>query len=145
MAQFKELIKNHQNIFQLFFEAFHTYIWQVDYDGIPLIRKQSPFISGEGIIEENLNSTNPSRTKKYMIFIRRTVLVYNRKSSEHPVQIINLEGLSAEEVSKESLHGFTFKHRDGIYPESNYLFESKEVQQEWMKYLSMYLTNNIYN
>ena len=42
--QFGTIIRNHQRIFQIYFEGFHSYIWQNDDDMLPLYQKLTPWI-----------------------------------------------------------------------------------------------------
>ena len=83
---------------------------------------------------------------RYLRFIRTTLFVFNNKTSKFPVEIKNLEGLIVEAVeSPDHKYGFLVKHRDGIYPEKSYFFKEKETQQEWLRFLSDFKTESIYN
>lgn len=53
-----------------------------------------------------------------------------------PVEIKNLQGLQVEAYSsEEGKSGIVVKHRDGIYPEKAYLFESVVIRDEWLRHL----------
>ena len=57
-----------------------------------------------------------------------------------------MEGLNVEEIDqKEGQKGFIVKHRDGIYPEKKFLFESKQILDEWMPHLLEYKSNSVYD
>ena len=42
--QFCMILRSHQKIFHIYFEGFHSYIWQFDDDGLPFNQKISPWI-----------------------------------------------------------------------------------------------------
>ncbi len=62
---------------------------------------------------------------EYLFFVKTTLILLSSQKSNKPDQIINMEGLNVEEHDETCQFGFTIKHRDGIYPEKKFYFETK--------------------
>lgn len=43
------------------------------------------------------------------------------------------------------MFGLSFFHREGIYPEKKYFFQSKQIWSEWLRQLDDFLTEDIYD
>ena len=82
---------------------------------------------------------------RYLRFYKTTIFVFKYKSDKIPVDIINMEGLYVEELNTPAGFGFIVKHRDGIYPENNYILKTKAIQEEWLRNLSVFLKNSVYD
>lgn len=70
-----------------------------------------------------------------MKYIKSTLFIYRQEKDNLPIEIINLEGLQLEEITKEEKLGFLLKHFNGIYPEKEYFFENSDQFTAWMKHL----------
>lgn len=69
--QFGMILRSHQKIFHIYFEGFHSYIWQFDDDGLPFNQKISPWIEGE-VLEVYKNQSK----KRYIKFIKTTFFIF---------------------------------------------------------------------
>jgi hypothetical protein len=67
--------------------------------------------------------------------MKNTLLIFKNKEDVMPVEIKNLQGLQVEAYCEEGKSGIVVKHRDGIYPEKAYLFESVVIRDEWLRHL----------
>jgi len=56
-----------------------------------------------------------------------------------------MEGLIVESKSNTNGFGIIIKHRDGVYPEKEFYFENETNQKEWLRILSEYKENSVYN
>lgn len=79
-----------------------------------------------------------------MYFCKTTLFILSTPKSNKPVSVINMEGLSVDEIN-ESEFGFVVKHRDGVYPEKMFVFESKVLRDEWMCHLQEYKSMSVYD
>ena len=79
-----------------------------------------------------------------MYFCKTTLFILSTPKSNKPVSVINMEGLSVDEIN-ESEFGFVVKHRDGVYPEKRFVFESKVLRDEWMCHLQEYKSMSVYD
>lgn len=60
------------------------------------------------------------------------------KTSKLPVSIKSMEGLLVEPYNEHNKLGILIKHRDGLYSEKAYCFESAAVRDEWLRHLKEY-------
>jgi hypothetical protein len=94
-SQFLTIIRNHQKIFNIYFEGFHSYIWTLDDDtGTPQYLKITPFI--EGPCMEILKG---DKNERYLRYIKTTIFVFNKKKSQMPVEVKNMEGLVVDALN----------------------------------------------
>lgn len=49
-----------------------------------------------------------------------------------------MEGLLVEPYNEQNKLGILIKHRDGLYSEKAYCFESAAVRDEWLRHLKEY-------
>lgn len=63
--------------------------------------------------------------------------------SKLPKDIINLEGLHVVEINKGEEFGICFKHRDGLLPAKEYYFDSKDIQNDWLRQTSEFRENSM--
>lgn len=47
-----------------------------------------------------------------------------------------MEGLTALVIDTQDQYGIKLTHRDGIYPQREFIFESKALRDDWMKQLA---------
>jgi hypothetical protein len=138
--QFLTIVRNHQKIFNIYFEGFHSYIWMLEDNATPEFLKITPFI--EGSCMEMLKD---QRNERYLKYIKTTIFVFSKKKSSMPVEVKNMEGLIVDAKNNENGFGMLIKHRDGVYPEKEYYFENEGVQKEWLRVLDEFKENSIYN
>lgn len=72
---------------------------------------------------------------RYIVFMRSTLFVLKSRSSRIPVEIKAMQGLQVEAYNSADRIGILIKHRDGIYPEKAYCFESSAIRDEWLRHL----------
>lgn len=82
------------------------------------------------------------RTPRYLVLMKNTLFVFNKKNEEKPYAIKNLEGLYAKDLQSYE-PGILLFHRDGIYPDQEYIFPSKDLKEEWLTQLNDFVKGNI--
>ena len=141
LDQFIEIVNQQPTILNVYMEGFHLYVWKIEDNRRPLYWDITSYIEGQ-CLEIFLKDEED----RYLRLIRTTLFVFNTKTSKFPVEIKSLEGLIVEAVeNSDHKFGFLVKHRDGIYPEKSYFFRDKETQQEWLRFMSDFKAESIYN
>ena len=79
----------------------------------------------------------------YIVLRHTTILIFSDVSLKKPLHVICLEGLAVTAIEFKDLYGFEIKHRDGIYPERQLLFPSKDTQKEWLESLATFKGESI--
>jgi hypothetical protein len=128
-ANFYKLLTDHPSIFDAYLSGFHNYVWQVNAEGPEFQRLK---LEIEGAAREVMGF---GEEKVHLRFIRTTLFVFPHKISKIPKDLINLEGLTAFPVDRNEETGIRLTHRDGVYPEREFLFDSKAMRDDWMKQL----------
>jgi hypothetical protein len=138
-THFYKLLKDHPSIFDAYLSGFHNYIWQIDAEG-PEFQKLTPWIEGSA---KEVNHFDEE--KIYLKFIRTTIFVFPHKISKIPKDIINMEGLTAHRIDLSEEFGIKLNHRDGIYPEREFMFDSRQIREDWMKQLADFKENSLFD
>lgn len=56
-----------------------------------------------------------------------------------------MEGLTAQSTDRVSEYGIKLTHRDGFYPEREFIFESQKFRDDWIKQLADFKENSIFD
>lgn len=56
-----------------------------------------------------------------------------------------MEGLNVQGFDKDNKYGIKIKHRDGVYKEKMFLFDSMAVKDHWLKQLDHFKDHSVFD
>ena len=83
--QFLIIVQNHQKIFNIYFEGFHSYIWMLEGNEQPEYMRITPFTEGPCI-----EVYKGQKNEKYLKLIKTTILVFHKKKNTIPLEVKNM-------------------------------------------------------